>query len=64
MTAHRWQDDAAFVAAIKARDYLTSDGRVVMSDGIYLYMYELWLDGLAAGRQTSAADATSTKEPR
>jgi len=54
MTARRWQDDADFVAALKARNYLTEDGRLVMRDGHYLYMWELFLDGIAAGRQTSA----------
>jgi len=56
MTARRWQNDVAFVAALKVRNYLTADGRMVMREGHYLYMWELWLDGLAAGRQTSADD--------
>lgn len=35
----RWQDCEPFVAALKSRGYLTADDRVVMSDGVYLYMY-------------------------
>lgn len=44
VTPKRWQDCRAFVRALEARDYLV-DGRPCMSDGIYLYMYELWRDG-------------------
>lgn len=44
----RWQDSKAFVRALAAREYLV-DNRPVMSDGIYLYMYELWQDGTRVG---------------
>jgi hypothetical protein len=44
----RWQDCKPFVRALSARQYLV-DGRPVMSDGIYWYLYELWQDGTRAG---------------
>lgn len=44
----RWQDCEPFVAALKSRGYLTADNRVVMSDGVYLYMYEAWADALTS----------------
>lgn len=46
--AKRWQDSRAFVRALHAREYLV-EGRLTMSDGIYLYLFELWQDGLRAG---------------
>lgn len=44
----RWQDCKPFVEALAARSYLV-EGRPVMSDGIYWYLYELWQDGTRAG---------------
>jgi hypothetical protein len=44
VTPKRWQDCRAFVRDLIEREYLV-EGRPVMSDGIYLYMYELWRDG-------------------
>jgi hypothetical protein len=44
MKPRRWQDCRAFVRDLTEREYIV-DGRLVMSDGIYLYMYELWRDG-------------------
>lgn len=44
----RWQDCKLFVTALKKREYIsdTSTGWfLLMSDGIYLYLYELWQDG-------------------
>lgn len=43
-----WRDCRAFVRALEARAYLV-EGRPVMSDGIYWYLYELWQDGTRAG---------------
>lgn len=37
--------DAAFVQALKKRGYLGLDGKTCMSDGLYLYLHELWVDG-------------------
>ena len=48
MKSRRWQDCRPFVRALEARAYLV-EGRPVMSDGLYLYMYELWQDGARAG---------------
>lgn len=48
MKPRRWQDCRPFVRALEARAYLV-EGRPVMSDGIYLYLYELWQDGTRAG---------------
>jgi len=45
----RWQDTRAFVRALKARGYLAENNRPVMSDGIYLYLFELWIDGVVMG---------------
>jgi hypothetical protein len=34
-----------FVVALKDRGYLHADGKLTMSGGIYLYLYELYQDG-------------------
>lgn len=41
----RWQDDKAFVAALRKREYLDEGDKPNMSDGIYIYMWELFQDG-------------------
>ena len=45
----RWQDDSVFLAALKARGYVSPDGALYMTAGAYLYMWELWLDGVKHG---------------
>lgn len=45
----RWQDCPRFVRALRERCYLVND-RPVVSEGLYLYMYELWRDGWREGR--------------
>ena len=51
MAARAWDKDVAFVAALEARGYVKRDGKnqlvLVMSDGVYLYLHELFRDGLA-----------------
>lgn len=42
----RWRDCGPFVEALKRRGYIGEDGHECMSPGMYLYMYELWLDGV------------------
>jgi len=53
-----WTQDAAFIAALAKRGYLVG-GRRVMADGVYLYLYELWCDGVA-----NAAPRATTKRPK
>lgn len=49
MASRSWQQDSAFVAALKARQYVgvEPDGqlRLLLSPGAYIYMYELFEDG-------------------
>jgi hypothetical protein len=68
----RWQDCRSFVRALEARKYLV-DGRPVMADGIYWYLYELWQDGTRAGalaykkyvaQHSKAKGASSHREGR
>jgi hypothetical protein len=40
----RWQDCSPFVNALTKREYNN-----VLSDGLYLYLYELWQDGVKYG---------------
>lgn len=51
MAARSWDKDEAFVAALEARKYVTRDSNkqlvLVMSDGVYLYLHELFQDGTA-----------------
>lgn len=47
----RWQDCEPFVNALVKREYVQRFGkgfRLLLSDGCYLYMYELWQDGCDA----------------
>jgi hypothetical protein len=45
-----WRDCKPFVKALLKREYLSQDSEgelhLSMSDGIYLYLYELWQDGV------------------
>ncbi len=45
----KWRDCTEFVECLKARGYVLDADEVedsmVMSAGLYLYMYELWQDG-------------------
>jgi len=49
MASRSWQQDTAFVAALKARQYIgvEPDGqlRLFLSPGSYIYMHELFEDG-------------------
>jgi len=72
LSPKRWQDCRPFVRALEARAYLV-EGRPVMSDGIYLYLYELWQDGARAGARaykkyvaehSKAKGATSDRKNR
>ena len=57
----RWQDCDPFLDALVRRQYLNQDTkdfsvlRQNMSDGAYLYLYELWQDGVRHGRLTAKA---------
>ena len=46
-----WKNDEAFVEALSKRRYVgrSADGKLdlYLSDGLYLYMFELWADGIA-----------------
>ena len=55
---NRWQDCRGFVEDLAKREYVAKFGQghltLFMSDGIYLYMYELWQDGMKRkGRRPS-----------
>lgn len=60
----RWQDCKPFVDALLARGYVLPLGdarggiHLCMSDGVYLYMYELWQDGF----DRRSADLTHLRE--
>jgi hypothetical protein len=49
--AKRWQDCEPFIEDLTKRGYVKRDDagnvQTCMSEGIYLYMYELWQDGAA-----------------
>lgn len=47
----RWQKCRAFVEALKARNYLSPDGEPYVSDGLILYMYELFQDGVRSAKR-------------
>jgi len=53
-----WAQDAAFIAALTKRGYLVNHKRV-MPDGVYLYLHELWCDGVQHG-----ARPATTKRPK
>ncbi len=63
-----WRKNRAFTDALKARQYLTLvDGRLqcCCSDGIYLYMYELWQDGRALEKfRSRLKQVDSTDRPK
>jgi len=52
----RWQDCKPFVAALLARNYIglvnANVPTLSLSDGLYLYMYELWQDGTVEGERS------------
>lgn len=58
----KWQGDAPFVEALKARQYLGADGKPNMSAGIYLYLWELWQDGVEHGQADLAAVTETAKQ--
>ena len=51
----RWQDDEDFVAALKKRGYLDENGGMCMSNGIYLYMWELFQDGIECSQSAASS---------
>lgn len=50
MVARAWDKHAPFVAALEAREYVKRDANgklvLVMPAGVYLYLHELFLDGI------------------
>lgn len=57
----RWQDCPTFVLDLKRRAYLTPSGQELMSEGIYLYLYELWQDGVLRGWKKAKKAATCVR---
>lgn len=58
----RWQDDADYVAWLKARDYLGRGGEQVMTPGVYIYMWEAWLGGRRKRKRSPATRDVSARE--
>lgn len=48
--------DGPFCDTLKEREYLTPSGGLLMAAGIYLYLHELWLDGIAQGKMDALED--------
>lgn len=50
----RWQDCKPFVKALRDREYIGPDGTLLMHSGHYLYLYELWQNGVEHGSASKA----------
>lgn len=51
-----WPKDTAFVEALERRQYLGGDGTRFMAEGVYLYLYEAWCDGILFGVRSLMAE--------
>ena len=51
--AAKWQDDEPFVAALKKRQYVNDKLDGPLSMGLYLYLWELWQDGIEHAIKTA-----------
>lgn len=64
--ADRWEKDEDFVSWLKAMDYVRdrAGGGIytIMSDGVYLYMWESWRAGIKAMWTKEVARLSPPKE--
>ena len=56
MSSEPWRADKPFVAALLKREYLSKKEKPVMSAGVYLYLHELWCDGVEQGKMATLED--------
>jgi hypothetical protein len=56
MGALPWFKDTNFIGALRKREYLGQGNRLCMSEGVYLYLHELWQDGVQQGSMATLED--------